>query len=337
MKRVYVLLLSIITTAFIFTGCAHTSEKEDLTFSGTVEADEVNVNSEIQGKITGIFVKEGDAVKKGDLLVQLDDTSLKLQEASARAGLEKARAQLDDVLAGSRDEAIKAAEAGVTQAQAVLSGAEKNVKYYEDLLAKNEKLFKDGAVPEQNITDLKEALENARSQYEKAKAGLDQAIAQRDLLLNGSTSHSIKAAKAAYAQAEAALDIAREMVDNARILSPLDGTVLYVNFKPGEVVFPGSPIMTVLDLKNLWVDIYIPEKYLKLVKLHESLDVRWEDKTVKGEIVFISPRGEFTPRNIQAKEERQNVVYKVRIKLPYSDILKPGMEVDAVLPAGEVK
>lgn len=250
MKRAYILLLSIITVIFAVTGCTYTNEKENLTFSGTVEADEVNVNSEIQGKITGIFAKEGDAVKKGDLLVQLDDTSLKLQEALAKAGVEKARAQLDDVLAGSRDESIKAADAGV---------------------------------------------------------------------------------------AEASLDMAREMVEKSRIFSPLDGTVLYSNFRPGEVVFPGSPIMTILDLKNLWVNIYIPEKDLKLVKLHQSLDVRYEDKVVKGEIIFISPQGEFTPRNIQAKEERQNVVYKVKVKLPYSDILKPGMEVDVVLPAGEVK
>lgn len=337
MKRAYILLLSIITVIFAVTGCTYTNEKENLTFSGTVEADEVNVNSEIQGKITSIFAKEGDAVKKGDLLVQLDDTSLKLQEALAKAGVEKARAQLDDVLAGSRDESIKAADAGVKQAQAMLSGAEKNVKYYEDLLAKNEELFKDGAIPEQKITDLKEALESARSQYEKAKAGLDQAIAQRDLLLKGSTSNNIKAARAAYSQAEASLDMAREMVEKSRIFSPLDGTVLYSNFKPREVVFPGSPIMTILDLKNPWINIYIPEKDLKLVKLHQSLDVRYEDKVVKGEIIFISPQGEFTPRNIQAKEERQNVVYKVKVKLPYSDILKPGMEVDVVLPAGEVK
>jgi len=273
-------------------------------------------------------------ITPGATRFEKDSPSLKLQEDSARAAVDRAKAQLDELLSGSWDESIKAADAGVKQAEASLTGAEKSLKYYKDLLAKNEQLFKDGAVPEQKVTDIKDALENAQSQYEKSKAGLDQAIAQRDLVLEGATSDSIKAARAAYSQAVASMELAGETVKKSKILSPLDGTVLYSNFETGEVVFPGSPVMTILDSKNLWVKIYIPGKDLELVKLHQSVDVKYEDKVVKGEVVFISPDGEFTPKNTQAKEERQNVVYGIKIKLPSSDNLKPGMEVDVGLPEG---
>lgn len=329
-------LLYIIALLFFFSGCSSVSKGDVISFSGTIEAVEVNIVSEIGSKINSILFKEGDSVRKGDLLIQLDDTSLKLQRDSAKASVEMAKAKLDELLAGSRDESIKAAEANVKQAEAALEEAEKTLTYYKDLYAKNQELFKQGAVPEQKIIDLKQALDEAQSQYYKAKSIVDQAVAQRDLTVEGARSESIWAARASLSQAEASLALAEETLKKASIYSPIDGVVLYRNFEIGESVFAGSTIMTIQDPADLWVEVYIPEKLLGKIKLHQKLNVKFENRIYSGEIIFISPQGEFTPRNVQEKSERENIVYKVKVKLTSKD-LKPGMEVDVELPKGDAE
>ncbi|MCR4431564.1 MAG: HlyD family efflux transporter periplasmic adaptor subunit [Tepidanaerobacteraceae bacterium] len=334
MKHIKIFLL--IAFIFFVSGCSNLSGKDEIIFSGTVEATQVNIVSEIGSKIADIFFKEGDSVRKGDLLVQLDDTSLKLQRDSAKASVEMAKAQLDELLAGSRDESIKSAEASVKQAEAALNEAEKSLAYYKDLYAKNQELFLQGAVPEQKIIDLRQALDEAQSQYDKAKSLLDQAIAQRDLTVEGARSESIRAARASVSQAEDSLALAEETLKKASIYSPIDGVVLCKNFEIGESIFAGSNILTIQDPADLWVEVYIPEKLLGKIKLHQKLNVKFENRAYPGEITFISPQGEFTPRNVQEKSERENIVYKVKVKLTSKD-LKPGMEVDVELPKGDAE
>ncbi len=120
------------------------------------------------------------------------------------------------------------------------------------------------------------------------------------------------------------------------IVSPLNGTVLNRYHEPGEMVAPGTKLLTLADLKNLWAYIYIPQKELARVKLDQSIDVVLPDldmKKMTGRVAHISDRAEFTPKNVQTREERTRLVYAVKIAFDNTGgVLKPGMTVEARLP-----
>ncbi len=137
----------------------------------------------------------------------------------------------------------------------------------------------------------------------------------------------------AYRVAKARYDQIRATIENAVILAPISGTVLEKNLETGEMAFPGSPILTIADLENAWIKIYVTEKNLGLVKLGQKALVfidTYPDRPFPGKVVSIANRAEFTPKTIQTKEERVKLMYAVKISLDNPEqILKAGMPADA--------
>lgn len=136
-----------------------------------------------------------------------------------------------------------------------------------------------------------------------------------------------------YEQSKAAVELVRAQLENTIIISPIKGVVLEKNANPGEVVFPGIGLLTLADLSLVWLKIYINETQLGWVKLGQKAKVKvdsYPDKTFWGKVVHISDKAEFTPKDIQTKEERVKLVFGVKISLlnPEQE-LKPGMPADA--------
>jgi HlyD family secretion protein len=142
-----------------------------------------------------------------------------------------------------------------------------------------------------------------------------------------------EAAQTAYQIAKANLDLVMASIKNTIIRFPIDGVVISKKLNPGEIVFPGSSILTIGDLSKPWIKIYIPEKRLGLVKLGQKAIITidtFPNKKYEGRVVSISQKAEFTPKTVQTKEERVKIMFAVKIQLENPDFeLKAGIPADA--------
>lgn len=169
-------------------------------------------------------------------------------------------------------------------------------------------------------------------QVKQAGEGVDAAkAALQQVKDDKGTTAEKTAASARIAQAEAALDMARVQASYASVTAPSDGVLTAVAADPGEVASPGKALATIADLNSLYVSIYIPETEIGRVKLGDSAKITTDSssETFSGTVSFIASEAEFTPSNIETKDQRVKLVYEVRVKLASSgNVLKPGMPVD---------
>jgi HlyD family secretion protein len=175
----------------------------------------------------------------------------------------------------------------------------------------------------------------ARSQYGIAATGVDLAQAQLDGLQMGATPEQIAAVEAQVEIARAALEALQVKATKFTLKAPISGLVLERPVHVGEVALPGAPLMTLADLDHLTLTIYVPEDQLGRVQIGQPVSVTvdaYPDRAFPGTVRFIASQAEFTPKNVQTREERVNMVFAVKIQLPNPDhALKPGMPADAVL------
>jgi HlyD family secretion protein len=166
---------------------------------------------------------------------------------------------------------------------------------------------------------------------DQAEHALDQARAQWKLVEEGPRQEDIDQARAKVQQAEASLKLAETELGYATIKSPLDGVVLSKNIERGEYVAPGTPVVTVADMVNVWLRAYVDETDLTRIKLGRLAEVTTDSfpgKVYKGRVSFISEEAEFTPKTVQTEKERVKLVYRIKI-----DIQNPDMELKAGMPA----
>jgi HlyD family secretion protein len=206
---------------------------------------------------------------------------------------------------------LKVAEATIKMTGAQIAQAKTNLKNLEDNLKRIDALYKSGSATQQQLEDIQTKVDGARDQVRSLEFSREQASAQKN-----------------YIQAQ---------VDNAKIFAPISGRIIKKTAEEGETVFPGSPILTVADLSKLTLKIYLKETEVGLVKLGQAAKVKvdsYPDKEFDGSVSFISPVAEFTPKNIQTKDERVKLVFAVKISIPNpEEKLKPGQPADGEILA----
>jgi HlyD family secretion protein len=177
-----------------------------------------------------------------------------------------------------------------------------------------------------------------KQQIEEARAAFNQAKAQYDLVKAGPRKETIDQARAKAEQADAALKLAETRLSYATLHVPMSGVVLSKNIEPGEYVAPGTPVVTVGDLVNVWLRAYIQESDLGRVTVGQKAKVTtdtYPGKVYEGRVSFIASEAEFTPKNVQTEKERVKLVYRIKIDITNPKMeLKPGMPADAVIEAG---
>lgn len=272
--------------------------------------------------------------------------------AQARAQLAVTQARLKELLVGSRPQEIEEARAAVDQARSELQKAtleweraqrlfatetiskqrwDATKATFETAKAKFErareryKLIKEGP--------RKETIEAARSQVARERAGLKVAEATR--LRVEELKQELKTARAQVKVAQADLDLSDTLISETRLYAPISGIVLSKNMERGEIALPGSSILTLGDLKKVWLRAYINETDLGRVTVGQSVKVftdTYPNKVYPGRLAFISNQSEFTPKQIQTKEERVKLVYRIKINIdnPLME-LKSGMPADAMI------
>lgn len=296
--------------------------EHDLTFSGTVEATEARLGFEGAGRVAWIGVREGDVVQAGQRLAALDTTQASAHLAQLEAQAAAVEAALTELLAGSRDEEIAAARAAAQAARDRLALAKKE-------LERTQTLFTGGAVSPETHDRAVTALQVAESQAAEANE-------QLELVTKGPRAERIAAQRAEAARAEAAVRSQQAALRLMTARAPFDGIVTVRHREPGESVTPGAPVVTVTNMQDRWVRIYVPETVVGRVRLGQTARLTVDSfpgNTYSGQVTFIASEAEFTPKNVQTTEERVKLVYmaKVRISNDTDLALKPGMPADVLL------
>jgi HlyD family secretion protein len=287
--------------------------------TGTIEAIQVDVSARIAGRITERPVNEGDRVVAGQVLVRLDEAELAAEVRRQEAAVRTAQSTLNDLMAGARHEEMEDARAALQSASATREWTERDFRRAEGL-------FRQTLIAAQEVDRARQAYEVAAAQEKSAR--------QKVLLLEaGSRPDQVEAARGQLAQARNALDTARTRLKEMTVLSPLDGVVLRKNLEVGELAAPGVPILTLMNPADIWVRAYVPEEEMARIKVGSPARVSvdgYPARRFPGRITEIASEAEFTPRNVQTRKERVNLVFRIKIAVDNPEgILKPGMPADA--------
>jgi HlyD family secretion protein len=308
--------------AFFLGACG--TKSTDIEASGTVEATNVQVSSRSAGEILAMAVSEGRSVKKGDLLAEIDHASLDLQLGQARSGVDLARAELNLITGGARGEDVSQAQEALTQAQQALRTAQSD----SDRTAR---LFAAGAATPKERDDAEARLTSANAQAAAAGQALKK-------LQNLSRPEDVQAASARVSQAEYAVRLLEKSVADCTVTSPIDGTVTEKLAEAGELAAPGTGLYVVSDLSTVKLTIYVPEADLGSLRIGQNARIRidaFPGRDFAGTVTWISPTAEFTPRDIQTRDERVKLVFAVRIEIANPDgVFKAGMPADAIVAPG---
>jgi HlyD family secretion protein len=321
MKRKFIAIGLILLAGL---ACSNRRDRNVIAASGTIEAVEVNVASKVAGQVLSLSYKEGARVAPGDLLAVIDHASLDIQLRQAEAGVRLAEAQLALLVKGARSEDIRQAEAALTQVDSAL-------KVAGDDAARMRELFKTGSVTSKQRDDAEARLTVATAQRSAAAEALGK-------LRRLARPEEIQAAEARLDQARAAADLLAKTIADCTITAPAGGIVTHKAVEAGELVTPGATVVTLADLASVYVMIYVTELEIGRIKLGDGVDVRidaFPERAFPGKITYISPEAEFTPKNVQTKEDRVKLVFGVKVEIENKDgLLKPGLPADAVVRVG---
>jgi HlyD family secretion protein len=302
--------------------------------SGYVEATEVRVAPEVGGRVLDVAVSEGDKVAAGATVARLDTSDVEIALRRAQAERDQAAAQLRLLSAGARVEDVRqasaqahSAEADVQAAESELASASADLQRFEALLASQagSRKQRDDAATRRDVAAAR--LSAARERTRAAGEGVAR-------LKAGSRPEEIAGARARVAAADAQIEALHKAERDAVLASPVAGVVTAKLVDAGEIVAPRTPIVVVTDLARPWANVYVDEPAVPRLRLGQAITLVTDaGQRLEGAITFISPRAEFTPRNVQTADERSRLVYRIKVTVDNRDgVLKSGMPVEAELP-----
>lgn len=285
---------SFIISIALLTAC---SGKKDLSDAyGNFEADEVIISSEVSGKIIQLNLEEGQQLQAGMLIGIIDTTDYQLK----------------------KEQLIAQRNAIATKSGNIASQIEVQLQQKSNLLidkTRTENLYKDGAATKKQLDDINGGINLVDKQIKSIQTQ-NAGVADEILAL------------------EKQIDQINQNIKKCYLLCPLTGTILNKYIQPNELVIPGKPLYKIADLSSVFLRAYISESQLANVKLGQTVEVlidKGEDNTAtyEGVVTWISSNAEFTPKIIQTKEERVNLVYAMKIKIKNDGALKIGMPGEA--------
>jgi len=297
MKNQWFIYLRFAGVALLLIGCSNSPQKNFLG-SGTLEAEEIVVSSLLPGTVEELRVSEGSAVEKDQIIARLDTSKLSAQRRQSEAALQE--------LQINRRLAVNAIHQARTQHENLVANLERQ-----------ESLLEGGSSTRQIVDDLK---------TQEEIAGLRLASAQ----------DQPAALDAKESQLRATLDLVTLQLEDAVIRSPLSGSVIEKYVEAGENVPLGGAIVKIADVKRLWIKMYLAERDVGLVSLNAPVRVLADaltGKSLEGRVTWISPKAEFTPKNVQTRDSRADLVFAVKVEFDNPEGLAAiGMPAEVYLP-----
>ncbi|HUA35958.1 MAG TPA: efflux RND transporter periplasmic adaptor subunit [Candidatus Binataceae bacterium] len=286
-----------------------------LTLSGNIEAHESVVSFKaVQSRVTELPFDEGQWVKKGTLLAQLDNSDYSQQVAIDEAQLAMAQRQLD-----SAQQKLEAANATVVSDQADF--AQQQIDYN-----RNQRLFDERVISSDDRDKSETTFKMAR------------AIVRRDQAMARSAERDIAVAQAQIHTANENLKLAQIDLGYTTLTAPFSGVILTRQAELGEVMLPGTPVVTMADLDHIWLRAYVSETDLGRIRWGQGATITtdtYPGKRYQGHVTFIASDAEFTPKSVETHKERVTLVYRIKIDVENPNHeLKPGMPADAAIQLG---
>ena len=303
-KPVALILVVVVIVALIGGGTwwYQSRQNNGLTLYGNVDIRTVNMSFRVGGRLQSLSVDEGDAIKQGQTLGELDKAPFENALMQAKANVATAQAQYDLMMAGYRAEEIAQAAAAVKQAQAAYDYAQSFLQRQQGLWSKRLLSAND--------------LENAKSSRDQALATLKSAQDKLSQYRAGNRPQEIAQAKANLEQAQAQLAQSTLDLQDTVLTAPSDGTLLTRAVEPGSMLSAGSTVLTLSLTRPVWVRAYVDEKNLSQAQPGREILLYTDgrpDKPYHGKIGFVSPTAEFTPKTVETPDLRTDLVYRLRI------------------------
>ena len=299
-------IIAVIFCAGCLFGC-NSHDGGTITASGTIEATDVTLSAQVGGQIKRVLADEGDVVQVGDTLLIIDNTDWMYQLEQMRGGYEMAEAQYRLAVKGAREEDVLQSEADYKSAKADLQ--------------RMEELFRARSVSEKQVDDARTRFTISQQMWEKLK--------------RGSRQEEIDAARARRDQSRAQMASLQKKVNDCVVTAQAAGTIEKRFVEQGELASTGMALYRISNLASMDITIYVSESDLPKVKLSQKAIVHidaFEKKDFEGMVTFISSTAEFTPKNIQTKDERTKLVFSIKVKVPNPDgTLKAGIPADVTL------
>jgi len=299
--------LYLLFTAVLFSAC---SQKNDYDASGNFEADEVIVSARQNGQLLSFSVQEGQLLKAGDKVGQIDVTTVQLQKQQTEASIEALKQKTSD----------PADQAELVRRQLAVQEAQLDQQVRERDRTVN--LVKADAATHKQLDDANAALVQMRKQI---------AVTRQQLKLNtfntNTQNRSILSERGPLEKAAAGY---QDQIDKGQVINPITGTVLVKYALEGEMQTIGKPLFKIANTDTLTLRAYVTGTQLPEIKLGQQVKTRIDQggknyKNYNGQITWISDKSEFSPKTIQTKDERANLVYAVKVRVKNDGYLKIGM------------
>ena len=289
---------------------------------------------QVGGRLTEVAVAEGDRVAVGALLARIDTADIDLTIRRAEADRDQAVAALRLLLAGARAEDVRQARAQADSAQADVQAAESELKSARDDLERFEALLQSNAGSRKQRDDAATRREMAAARLNAARERARAATEAVVRLRAGARAEEIAGARARVASADAQIAALQKNRADAVLTAPVAGIVTAKLADAGEMIAPRAPVVAITDLDHAWANVYVDEPVVPHLKLGQPVTLVTDaGQRLQGSVTFISPKAEFTPRNVQTSAERSKLVYRIKVSVDNREgVLKPGMPVEAEMP-----
>jgi len=315
--------------------------------NGRIEGDHYTVASKTHGRIIELTAREGENVNTGQVIARLDDAQIRYKIDQAQAGLTARKAQLvaaEMALGVMKQEiplTVDTANAGIAHAEAALAAAKASTHQARKNAARMKTLLDKGMLEKHAAEEADLMWTVTRAEFATAMAALTQAkkshaVSELGWMRIKTQEGELKVLEAQVVVAEAVLAEIRSVQEDLSIKAPASGIISTRIVNIGEVVAGGAPIFDIVNLDQLYLKVYIPEKEIGKVSLNSAAQIysdAFPDKPVNATVRYIASRAEFTPKEVQTPDERVKLVYAVKLYLDANPgyRLTPGLPADAVI------
>ncbi len=339
----FLLILFGIAAGYYFYSTDRTS---DTVLIGVVDANQVIVSSKIMGRVEKLYVDEGSKVKAGDLIAEIDSAELEAQKNAAQATIDAYGSQVSSMRAteaqtlGETNSGVVNADARLAAAKASLAQANADLTRVQSDSQRMIALAKAGVESDQDRVRAEEQLSAQKAVVLSAQKNVD--AAQADLNTADARLHQQRAAasnvamnEAQVANAKAQLAEADTRLGYTKIYAPVSGTVSVRATRQGEVVNPGTPIVTIIDFNDTWVRAEAPETESRFVSVGDRLKVRLpQGNPIEGTVIFKAVESDFATQRDVSRRKRDIKTIGLKLKVDNPDgALVPGMTAEVLLPA----
>lgn len=339
---IIVLALLAISAGYYFYSTDRTG---DTVLIGIVDANQVIVSSKVMGRIEKLYVDEGSKVKAGDLIAEIDSAELEAQKNAAQATIDAYNSQVSSLRAteqqtlGETNSGVANAQARLAAAQATLAQAQADLVRVQSDSDRMMKLAAQGVESEQDrvrawaqLEAQRAVVQSAEKNVNAAKADIDTAVARTHQ--QRAAQSNVAADQAQVANARAQLAEADTRLGYTKIFAPVSGTISVRAARQGEVVNPGSPIVTIIDFNDTWVRAAAPETEGRFVAQGDKLTVRLpQGKPTEGTVIFKAVEGDYATQRDVSRRKRDIKTIGLKLKVDNPDgQLVPGMTAEVLLP-----